>query len=105
MNRNEYGEPLDRNGYAPSLDSGPYCHKCERSDLPLQRHEIFHGSSNRAKSKKYGCWSLFCYECHMKIHNGQMDEADLKTEFQEKAQEHYGWTKEDFRTIFGKSYL
>lgn len=108
---NEYGEPLDSNGYAPSLvedqcTNGGYvcCYICGRTDRALQRHEIFHGAL-RDKSKKYGCWCLLCYECHSNVHGGKADEDALKRRFQQLAQEHYEWTREDFISMFGKSFL
>ena len=60
--RNEYGEKLDRNGYAPSIIKPPFeadaCFICGYSGK-LVRHEVFHGP-NRTKSKNYGCWVKLC---------------------------------------------
>lgn len=105
MVKNEFGAPLDRNGYAPSLlhEYQERCIVCGRTDRPLQRHEVFHGPY-RQKSKKYGCWVCACNECHAKIHrNGEL-EQQLKKNIQSIAQEAYGWTTEQFREVFGKSY-
>lgn len=102
---NEYGVPLDRNGYAPSIiDYGDgSCYICRKTTY-LQRHEIFHGS-NRAKSKAYGLWVNVCYPCHTAIHNSNgILNATLKVEAQKKAQEHYHWQKREFISRFGKSY-
>ena len=104
---NEYGQPLDRNGYAPSIISNEaVCLNCYTT-LNLQRHEVFHGMAYRQKSKKYGLWVHLCPVCHMtKVHNsdGELD-LRLKELGQETAMTVYGWSKEDFRDRFGRSYL
>lgn len=103
---NEYGVDLDRNGYAPSLF--PWkpgeCLICRRSDRPLQRHEVFHGPY-RETSKRLGCWVYICDYCHMRLHGSDgMNDKTLKRIMQKKAMEHYGWTTEQFREVFGKDY-
>ena len=104
MKTNEYGEALDRNGYAPSIWSDGRCVCCGRAD-GLQRHEVYHGS-NRERSKNLGCWVTICCECHMGLHHRDagVDKA-LKIQMQEKAMDHYGWSVEDFRQRFGRSWL
>lgn len=46
---NEYGAPLDRNGYAPSIlqDDDSYCLVCYGNGYndPLNRHEVFGGAT------------------------------------------------------------
>lgn len=102
--KNEYGVTLDSNGYAPSvmMDSEG-CHCCGKGG-DLVRHEVFHGS-NRKKSKAYGCWVLLCPECHREIHSTAKKDWQLHWEGQIKAMEFYGWSIEDFRERFGKSYV
>lgn len=88
-----------------------HCYICGMSKYlePLDCHHVF-GASNRNKSEKYG---LKVYIHHNKCHifgdksvhrNAQVDKA-LKAKAQEKAMEHYGWTIDEFRKIFGKNYL
>lgn len=106
MKSNDYGEKLDKNGYAPSIagESGR-CVFCGRTDRPLQRHEPLHGP-NRTASKKLGCWVQICDLCHTRLH--QRDAAldmVLKQKMQALAMEHYDWTVDEFRRMFGKSYL
>lgn len=103
---NEFGEQLDRNGYAPRVINWPddQCFICGRRDRPLQRHEVFHGPY-RSKSKEYGCWVIVCNECHEKIHSGKDAlEILLKGVVQNKAMKKFGWTIDDWRKVFGKSY-
>ena len=105
--KNEFGVTLDRNGYAPSIlhvfDHD--CYVCCRRIPNLQRHEVFHGS-DRTKSKNFGLWINVCPECHYRIHNcdGSLD-LKLKSEAQGIAEAHYGWTHDDFRRWFRKSYI
>lgn len=103
--KNEFGEVLDRNGYAPSIiyQTGG-CYICGRTDRALQRHEIFHGPY-REKSKKLGLWVNLCDLCHDTLHHkGEGLDAQLKETGQMFAEYFYGWTTEDFRYRFGKNY-
>lgn len=104
--KNEYGETLDRNGYAPSiLTNIGQCAYCGRMDRALQRHEAFHGA-NREKSKNLGCWLLICDVCHDALHHHDATiDAEIKVYMQRKAMKHYGWSVDDFRQRFGKNYL
>lgn len=98
---------LDRNGYAPSLLPSTGCYICKRSGDTV-RHEVFFGP-NRAKSKALGLWVTLCPACHtlgpMAVHNNAAVNLKLKQEAQAVAMEHYGWTVDEFRAEFGKSYI
>mgnify|MGYP007022354743 CR=1 FL=1 len=100
---------MDRNGYNPSLlGDWMFCAMCFRFVPKLQRHEVFHndmGGKLRAKSKKYGLWLSVCPACHARIHTSPKENADLKARAQRMAMKQYGWTLEDWRREFGKSYL
>lgn len=105
--KNEYGIKLDRNGYAPSIMDWPQdrCFVC-MSYGDLVRHEVFHGSLYRKKSKQYGCWLRLCPDCHHRLHNTDPDlDKYLKKVMQKKAMDHYGWSFDEFRQRFGKNYL
>lgn len=74
----------------------------------IEVHHIFN-ASNRNHSTKYGLVIPLCRWCHNTSphgvhHNAQLNQV-LKAQAQEKAMEHYGWTVDDFRKIFGKNYL
>lgn len=108
---NEYGEKLDRNGYAPSIipwrqDQCVICQCMTAHDSRLQRHEIFHGSLYRERSKALGLWVNLCPECHRLLHSQEpwMDKA-LKIVGQREAQWKYRWSVQQFREHFGKNYL
>lgn len=74
---------------------------------PVERHHIF-GGSNRKNSEKYG----FIIPLRPDLHpNGAQRGANaaeidlkLKTMAQEYFETFYG-TREDFRSVFGKSWL
>ena len=82
------------------------CFICGGREERLDCHHVFN-ASNRKKSEKYG---LVVYLCHNKCHlYGVHQKADMMQELKAKAQavamEYYGWSTDDFREIFGKSYL
>lgn len=74
---------------------------------PVERHHIF-GGANRKNSEKYG----FVIPLRPDLHpngvfagrNAKEIDTKLKRMAQEYFEEHYG-TREDFRKVFGKSYL
>lgn len=113
MKKNEYGAPLDRNGYAPSIipGHGEYrCKMCGRNGSrdPLNRHEVF-GGAYRDKSKRLGLWVHLCHDrCHQGadgVHSNADKANQLKAEAQRYAMEEYGLTVQEFRLEFGKNYI
>ena len=94
---------MDSNGYNPSLFSTDKCFLCG-SQGDLVRHEVFHGP-NRLKSKRYGCWITLCPMCHMSIHARPLTYKWVQGMVQDRAMEVYGWKEDDFREVFGKSWL
>ena len=74
----------------------------------LHLHHIFFGK-NRSLSDKYGCWCYLCYDHHegtFGIHGkfGHDRDMTLKRVAQRAWEQKYG-SREEFRAIFGKSYL
>lgn len=82
------------------------CWVC-KTPYGLHRHHVYEGVANRKLSEKYGCWVYLCYMHHTGDHgvhfNKPMD-TRLKKYTQEQFEAKIG-TREDFRRIFGKSYL
>lgn len=75
----------------------------------LELHHIF-GAANRDKSDKYGLTVYLCGErCHrlgrLSVHQNAEVMEYVHKYGQRLAQEKYGWTKEEFREIFGRNYL
>ena len=111
---NEYGEALDKNGYAPSVlqpgDMQESCFLCGENGEMLDRHEVFFGSAYRQKSKRLGLWVCICHgKCYLcggeAVHNNRETDLYLKEQGQLAAMERYGWDEEKFRAEFGRSYL
>ena len=101
---NEYGTPMDRNGYVPTImQKAERCYMCGRSGI-LQRHEIY-GNAYREKSKRFGLWVWLCHDCHHDLHFVHADRKMwLREQGQIQAQKHYGWNENEFRDKFGRSY-
>ena len=98
MAKNEYGEKLDSNGYAPSiLSKSPTCLICGR--YRTARHEVFFGPY-RDKSKRLGLWANLCPWCHQNgvtaVHTNREADLRLKKWAQKKAMEYYGWPEARF---------
>jgi len=109
VKRNEYGAPLDKNGYAPSiLFTEERCFFCGRRDRKLDRHEPF-GGALREKSKNYGMWVLLCNDgCHegKTGAHGDAEKAEgLRQYAQRCAMKEYGWDTAEFIRRFGKNHL
>jgi hypothetical protein len=107
--RNEYGEPLDRNGYGPSLLDTEYghCYWCGCYDH-THRHEIY-GGTNRSRSQALGLWVNLCVRCHEtgrhSVHNCAETNLKLKQIGQETAMAYYGWSNQEFLDRFGRNYV
>ena len=87
------------------------CFLCGRNgnDDRLERHHIF-GGSNRSNSEKYGLVVYLCgNECHRNgkyaVHKNKYTMEFLHKYGQGKAMRENNWTEEQFREIFGRSYL
>lgn len=87
------------------------CFRCGRNGSvdPLDRHHIF-GGAYRKKSEKYGLVVDLCHHrCHIfggySVHKNAKTMLQLKRYGQLKAMREQGWTEDDFRREFGKSYL
>lgn len=111
MPKNEYGAPIDRNGYAPSIlqDDENACFICFSCAEKLDRHEVF-GGPNREKSKRLGLWVSLCHWTHHvfgrdSVHQNAQTNRAVKQFAQKAAMDKYGWTKDDFIRELGRNYL
>ena len=66
---------------------------------------MFNGIAQRKLSEKYGLKVWLNKEVHDQMHKSREMRDKLKADIQQKAMEHYDWTVEEFRLIFGKSYI
>lgn len=73
---------------------------------PLDEHHVFFGPY-RKKSEKYGLKVyLHHQQCHINgVHRYAEQCRELQDRVQRIAMEHYGWTEDDFRAMFGRSYV
>ena len=91
--------------------TGACCWLCGRNGMgdTLEQHHIF-GGANRAKSEKYNLVVYLCgNRCHREgpqaAHRNSRTQEKLHIAGQLKAMREQGWTEEEFRKVFGKSYL
>ena len=89
------------------------CFFCGRSG-PLDEHHLISGTAGRKKSEKYGLKVYICRNCHLlhdcgyiQFDNTIIKEKDIKAMAQKKWEETYGKEnpREEFRAIYGKSWL
>lgn len=69
----------------------------------LQMHEIFHGTGKRRLSLIYQMVVCECKDCHFKIHNGDLDDMELKEYGQEYFERMY--PNKNFLEVFSINYL
>jgi hypothetical protein len=87
------------------------CYFCGSTNN-LEEHHIF-GGFNRKLSEKYGLKVKLCNRHHTgsytntseAVHHNAKMMQELRAAAQIKAMEHYGWSIEDFRERFNKSYI
>lgn len=79
---------------------------------PIGQAPLAHifGAANRRKSEKYGAVVHLCHErCHERgpeaVHNCRETDLMLKSKTQRELMERLGWSEDDFRREFGKSWL
>ena len=75
----------------------------------LHIHEVFFGTANRQLSIKHGLCVCLCSRHHNGsnegVHFNRTLDKKLKAHAQSIAMQKNNWTVDDFRKIFGKSFL
>lgn len=87
------------------LSNERVCYICGSPEVV--QHHIFHGTANRALSDKWGCWVWLCPSHHTGregVHFQKDMDMRLKQICQQKWEELNGG-REEFRKVFGKSFL
>lgn len=83
------------------------CYICG-AEVMLEEHHVY-GGPCRKLSERYGLKVYLCHYCHNEPPNGVHFNAAvnerLKAEVQQIAMDHYGWSVEDFRKYFRKSFI
>ena len=83
------------------------CWVC-KTPYGLHKHHVFFNTANRKLSEKYGCWVYLCGRHHNLSNEGVHFNKPLDNRLKKYTQECFEaklGTREDFRRIFGKSYL
>lgn len=86
------------------------CWFCGFADADkLEKHHCLHGTANRALADKYGLTVNLCPECHRGKHGvhgkyGKERDLTLKKVAQRAWEAKYG-SRDEFRAVFGKSYI
>jgi len=82
------------------------CELCGR-DAYCTHHHVYFGTANRKLSDKWGMVAMLCPDCHQNgpraVHHCRETDLILKRRYQRKFEEEH--TREEFRKIFGKSWL
>jgi ribosome-binding protein aMBF1 (putative translation factor) len=82
------------------------CELCGREGQ-TNEHHVFFGTANRKQSTKYHMVARLCPDCHQNgpraVHRCRETDLILKRRYQAKFEEEH--TREEFRKIFGKSWL
>jgi len=94
------------------MDPDHRCFLCGRNGNgdPLERHHIFGGTANRQLSEKYGLTVWLCGDrCHRNgpgsVHRSAETAQFIYEYGQKKWMNETGGSAEEFRAIFGRSYL
>ena len=78
-----------------------YKGRCALCGRPYEQLHHVYGGINRKKSTEYGMVVPLCRKCHEYVHAENY--KGLKEKYQREFEETH--TREQFREIFGKSYL
>lgn len=77
------------------------CYLCQ--GIPTDKHHLLRGNK-RKKADELGLFIHVCRRCHERIHNEPWLENELKCLAQVEFENKVG-TREQFREIFGRSYI
>ncbi len=69
------------------------------------KHHIFNNVANRPKSERYGLFVWLSEEQHRYLHDHPKEMLKLKKIAQLTFMKHYNKTMDEFREIFGKSWI
>lgn len=78
------------------------CFIC-RTTIGLHEHHVIHGTANRKQSETYGLKVFLCATHHRMVHADRKLDLSLMCFAQNEFEKTH--SREEFRQIFGKSYL
>lgn len=70
-----------------------------------EKHHVFGGIANRPKSEQYGLFIWITEEQHRYYHDRPLEMIKLKKTAQLAFMQCYNKSKDEFRSLFGRSYL
>ena len=85
------------------IDKRRQCFICG-SHYPLERHHVIHGHGRRKQADRFGLVVYLCHKCHTELHDKGTWDKELQRYGQMVFERDHG-TREEFRKIFGRSYL
>ena len=85
------------------LDERKQCFICGRKGQ-LDVHHCISGTANRKMADIYGLTVYLCRDCHGALHDKGKYDMELKQFAQRQFEAKIG-SRDDFRRIFGKSWL
>lgn len=89
-------------------DEPRICILCKKEGQ-MAMHHLIPGKPGRQLSERYNLVVPICPTCHEFIHSSSVKGIktlrDLRKFGQKKAMAEQGWTEDEFRQVFGKSYL
>lgn len=85
------------------MQSEKRCFVCGKA-YDLERHHAISGWANRRLADKYGLTVWLCHDCHRSLHDKGKYDRELK-EYAQTVFERVHGNRDDFRRIFGRSYL
>lgn len=94
------------NSIIPNDDE--FCFLCKRNGLKVKGTDVHHmvfGNSNRKLAEQDGLKCHLCHTHHMRLHQQQEHQLELKQLAEQVWLEHYNKTIEDWIKRYGKNYL
>lgn len=84
------------------IQSNKECFIC-KTTYDLEDHHVFFGFANRKQSENFGMKVWLCHEHHVEVHHNITLDTYIKQNCQKVFEREH--TRNEFRQIFGKSWL
>lgn len=86
-----------------------FCDICGEHSFELEHHHVFHGIGRRDLSEQYGAVAMLCPCCHREgpdaVHKSGATRLALQMSTQYRVMQEKGWSLDQWRAVFDKSYL
>lgn len=81
------------------------CGASRSESVPLEKHHCLHGTALRKLADRYRLWVYLCHECHVNLHDHGAGDFELECRAQRAYEMKYQCSHDEFREVFGKSWL